>query len=42
MSSIALDGDSTEFRPAAASALRGSGAQAMLSTWRVRRAVGGF
>ena len=41
-SSVSLDGDNVEFRPAHGSALRNSGAQALLSPWRQRRARGGF
>ena len=40
--SVSLDGDNVEYRPAHGSALRNSGAQALLSPWRVRRARGGF
>ena len=40
--SVSLDGDSVEYRPAHGSALRNSGAQALLSTYRARRARGGF
>ena len=41
-SSATLDGDSAEYRQAHGSALRSSGAQALLSLYRVRRARGGF
>ena len=40
--SVSLDGDNVEYRQPNGSALRNSGAQALLSPWRVRRARGGF
>lgn len=40
--SVSLDGDSVSYRPPHGSPLRASGAQAMLSPYRVRRARAGF
>lgn len=42
LASTSIDGDSVEYRPAHGSALRGSGGMALLTTYRRRRARGGF
>ena len=39
---VTLDGDAVQHRMSHGSALRNSGAQALLSVYRVRRAPGGF